>query len=254
MLQKPASRRKFALYRAGGIADHIASPCMKASRLSYSLLVPMIALVVWAVLVPTPALANYLFLLHASHGADPVRLHFGHFGVVVPRGRLFLFCLEPVAYRASHLITGLNLPGVLASILISLPSMWPSVWSPVAFPFEAWRAVAYPFYCLPWWWFAGCSLDGFVGQRKMGWIFLSVGSLLCFFCMFLDAGMYFEHSAHERAGFSWMFAGFTLWAILFAIAPLAWWRQRRKLRNALVEDAAPADTNGAASAAPSHHS
>lgn len=226
---------------------------MKTPRLPYSLLVPLIAIVVWAVLVPTPALVNYLFLLHASHGADPVPLHFGsygvgNYGVLVPRNTLFLFCLEPVAYNAGHMITGMNIPGVLADVLISLPTTWPSVWSPAALPLDSWRAVAYPFYCLPWWWLVGRSLDTLAGRKKAGRLFLSIGSLSFCFCVFLDAGMFLGLSPHDRAGMGWMFAGFTLWAVLFAIAPLAWWRQRRATRS---EDALPANTNGAASAAPS---
>ncbi|MGC8549100.1 MAG: hypothetical protein ACP5M4_05310 [Acidobacteriaceae bacterium] len=226
---------------------------MKAQRLSCSVLLPMIAIVVWAVLVPTPALVTCLQLITASHGADPVHVYFGDMSAVVPRSRLFIFCLEPIACHAGGMISGTNIPGMLASVLISLPLTWPALWSPPAFSFESRRAIAYPFYCFPWWWFAGRSLDCLAGRRKVGWVFLSVGSLLCLLCIFLDAGLFFGLTPRERTGNNWIYFGFTLWAILFGITPLAWWRQRQRLRNAPVEaeKPLPANTNGAAEAAPS---
>lgn len=205
---------------------------MKVPRLSYSLLLPMIALVMWAVLVPTPALMNYLLLLHTSHGVDPVHLHFGHFGLVGPRGRLFLFSLDHSAYQQSALIRGTNTPGLIADLLISLTFSWPNNWYPAAFTSAvAWGGVAYPFYCLPWWWFVGRGFDGIAGRRRMGRTSLLIGGVLSFACAFLGTGLFFSNPADTRMAGFWIDLGFVFWAILFAVTPLAWWRGHRKLRD-----------------------
>lgn len=226
---------------------------MKAQRLSYSVLLPLITLVVWAVLVPTPALMNCLSLLRESHGGDPVHLYFGNFGVVVPRDRLFLFSLDHSAYQQNKLIRGINTPGLIADSLISLSSSWPENWYPAAFTSAvSWGGVAYPFYCLPWWWFVGRGFDGVTARRRIGWLSLLIGCLLSFACAFLGTGFLISESASRRVPGLWIDLGFIFWAVLFAITPMACWRQRRRLRKAVVADPPAANTNGAAEAAPSN--
>lgn len=222
---------------------------MKSSRLSYSLLLPLLVLVVWAVLVPTPAFINYLHLLRVSNGADPVHLHFGAFGAVVPHSRLFLFCLNVIGFSREHWIMAMNIPGIFIEILISLPTTWPMTWHPAGM-YESWRAVAYPFYCLPWWWFVGRSADALAGRKKIGWISLLVGGLLCLCCAVAGVAAYLTDLPSDRIADLWLELGFVFWACIFAIVPLAWWMQRRRLRNAPIKNSTIADDNGAAEAAP----
>jgi len=66
---------------------------MSIPRISFSLLLPIVELALWAVLVPTGAGLTYYRLYRAARGSQGVRIHSGQFELTVPRGGWVGFAL-----------------------------------------------------------------------------------------------------------------------------------------------------------------
>ena len=179
-------------------------------------------------LVPVPVAITAFRFSYAAHGADRVLLREGKVKTIVPRDRWVLYPLEIIGFTESKPMVALNIPAIAIDGLISLPTSWPMDWHPQALSFQAWRVVSYPFYCLPAWWFVGLSLDGFVSRRRLNWSSIVIGAILSALCSTAVIGMWFGISEKERGGEIWPILGFALWALLFAVLPLAGWRQRRR--------------------------
>lgn len=194
-------------------------------RLRFATLLPLFALVLWVVLVPTPTAFAYFRLLQLSHGAAAVRLAVGNFTVILPRHRFLIFSVEGVGLREWPVIESVYIPGMLGEILTSLPISWPESWIPAGLTFHAWRALSWPFFSLPAWWFAGRGLDALLGWRRLRWGTLLTGTLLSAAFLLLLVGMCFCLSASDRAGTAFIDCGFGLWTLLFAAFPAAWLRR-----------------------------
>jgi hypothetical protein len=69
---------------------------MSIPRISFSLLLPIVELALWAVLVPTGAGLTYYRLYRAARGSQGVRIHSGQFELTVPRGGWVGFALASV--------------------------------------------------------------------------------------------------------------------------------------------------------------
>lgn len=69
---------------------------------------------------------------------------------------------------ASQTIWLVNVPGVVAEFVTSIPS-WPDTWFPSGFPnLFAWRAAFLPFTAMPFWYAVGAGVDWFVRRREGG--------------------------------------------------------------------------------------
>jgi hypothetical protein len=204
---------------------------MKVARASFSVLLPLFELALWAAFVAVPATLVFLNLKQLAHGSPTAHLGSGSFIAEIPREHFLWFALAS-ANEKSHTITAVNLPGMVPEILLSLATSWPAEWHPAGWMGDTWRVVAFPFFCVPAWWFVGLGLDSLFGWRRLqGGTFL-LGSI--FFLLFLTLffGLFFGISASERAESSmdWVYWGIGLWSLLFSIFPCAWLLQSRRSR------------------------
>jgi hypothetical protein len=197
---------------------------VRISRVSFSLLLPILELTLWLVLVPTQAAFNYLHLRQTAHGAASLRLEFGELTLDLQRRKFLPFAFESAAMRESEIISSINIPGVFIDALVSRLFGGAIHRNPFEWTWEAWRAISYPFFCLPAWWFAGLGLDALLGWRRPRWWTLLIGTLLCAGSLILLLGLRFVLSAQERAGDNWIFLGFIFWTLAFASFPAAWLR------------------------------
>lgn len=208
---------------------------MRAPRLPFSLLLPALDLVLWVFLALIPSTLFYIGFLadaeqdhHAITIAQEQQLH------VTPQ-EVAAQQLEVAMDWRGRLLTAVNLPGMLVEVLSSLRTTWPESWHPAALELFSWRALVYPLYALPAWWFAGLSLDALFGRRKMHWLPMALALGLFAFCTLMAGVAPFIGELRTSEDFS-LASGMGLWAVLFGIAPLAWWRQRS--RRAAPVDAA----------------
>jgi len=127
------------------------------------------------------------------------------------------------------LITALNIPGVAVELLIDLPLTFPESWHPAHLDLFEWRALVFPFYCLPFWWFAGLGIDGLLRKRILRWFALMPGTLLAAFFLTGALAGIFGTTAADRGDSKYdaMMCGVLLWTLLFAGFPASWIRNRR---------------------------
>jgi hypothetical protein len=206
---------------------------MRAPRLPFSLLLPALDLVLWVFLALIPVTLFYYGYLadaeqdhHAMATAQEQQLH------VTPQ-EVASQQLEVAMDWRGRLLTAVNLPGMFPESLTSLRATWPETWHPDALELFTWRSLVYPLYALPAWWFAGLSLDALLGRRRLHWIPMVLALLLFGFCALMAVISPFVGDLRTSEDYS-LAAGMALWAVLFGIAPLAWWRQRSR-------DLAPVD-------------
>ena len=212
----------------------VYSSRVRKGRISFSLLLPMLELVLWAVLVPSQASFVYVRLIRMSRGSQYLTLKTGQFTVQIRRQNLLSWVVTETGMREWEPITAVNMPGTLGEMLISLPTTWPNSWHPRAVPLFAFRSWVFPFLALPAWWFAGCGFDALFGWRRPRWWTLLIGTLLC--CAFLTMVLtfLFAMTPEDRRGTGWIVLGFGLWTLLFAAFPTAWLRRLLKSEPSLA--------------------
>jgi hypothetical protein len=147
------------------------------------------------------------------------------FRIYCPSRPPVFFVLDLLAFRFSHFFTALNLPGMFAELLVSLPTSWPAMWHPAAILGDSWRSLSMPFYCLPAWWLVGRGLDSLFARRRMHWALGLTGSLLCVLFLVVFCGLRFGISGPDQPE-SWIFWGLGFWTIGFAVLPVAWITRR----------------------------
>jgi hypothetical protein len=212
---------------------------VKTSRLSFALLLPALELAVWLLLVPTQTALIY-GRLQSGMPATAIRQTASYrmdaavpgLVLIIPSGqppppkfRMFAMALEFGTISNTHIVTSLNLPGTLVEALVSLPVSWPASWHPKGIMLDSWRAIIMPFFCLPFWWFAGRGVDAALGYRRLHWATMLTGSLLCASFLATIVGLRFGLSVDERAEIvDWVFSGLGLWTLAFATFPFVWIR------------------------------
>jgi hypothetical protein len=206
---------------------------MKISNTAFAFLLPLLELLIWIFLVPVPSTLTYLsFRAGPPLSEKQIVTELGTF--TISRQEVRQMVLEGPARRASHCLTALNMPALAIEILVSLPTVWPSSWHPANLSLDAWRSITFPFLCLPVWWFVGTGFDTWRRKERVGIATTVVTTLLSIGFAILAVGLTVEQIAMERDGTTlesdrlwWPVMGMALWAVLFAIFPLAWWRERR---------------------------
>jgi hypothetical protein len=184
------------------------------SRIRFTLLLPLLSLTAWICLVAVPATVGDLLLRDPHKLFQPRRLD--HTGEKVPHAALWF--------------NGIDMPANFVELPIDrlLPA-WPDTWYPEGFTVFSWRAITFPFYSLPFWWFAGLGLDTLFGNRHLRWPVLLLGSAL-WSCFVLFAVLYANTSERpfDAPGVHLpIVLGTFLWAILFTAFPAAWLLRRR---------------------------
>ena len=137
---------------------------MKLAQFSFSLLFPLLELVIWVILVLAPTTLIYMGLDKSPH-SEVISTEIGTFTLSPQEVRRI--ALESAAMKMSHVITALNTPGVLVEALIDLPISWPLPWHRPRLPLDVWRSITLPFFCLPAWWFVGRGFDSLRAGLKL---------------------------------------------------------------------------------------
>jgi hypothetical protein len=198
---------------------------VKIKRAPFRLLLPVVALAVWVILVPSYAGLQYYRVRHLRQGSEQAIDTIGAIAIRVPKDRWFQFVMASIPEDRYHAVAALNLPGLIPDVLLSLPTTQPGKWHPSTLTLEAWRSYALPFYCLPFWWFVGHGLDTLLARRRLRQVGLWAGSalfLVCIVCLF----GYVTSRPGDQADLRWLVPGFGLWAVLFAILPFNWLRRK----------------------------
>jgi len=214
---------------------------MRAPRLPFSLLLPALDLILWVFLALIPVTLYYFgFLADARQDHPPAdsisatqQLHLQPEEVASQQ-------LEVAMDWRSRTLMDINPPALGIETLVSIGPRWPEIWRPDAIALATWRALVYPLYALPAWWLAGMALDALFGRRRLHWLVFAVAMVLFLFCgLMAVAGSVV--SLQGDAEDLWRAIGFILWSLLFAVAPVAWWRQRRRdtRRDPLSREAEP---------------
>ena len=190
----------------------------------------------WTMVLIVPTAATIVQFYATARGAKEITVRGGRYTTTIPRERWLAFALESASVQCSRAITGSNIPGTAGEVLISLPTSWPESWHPDGLTLPAWRAVTWPLFCLPAWWFVGRGLDGLLGGRRLHWVSLVTGSILCVFFAVLFIGLRVTLEANDRAD-PWVFCGLGFWAVAFGLPPFAWVKQWRRKRSARMSQA-----------------
>lgn len=199
-------------------------------RVSFSLLLPIVDLALLVVLVFVPITMTALHLYQASKGSAQVQIHSGSFDMTLPRDQIVPLAIRMVTVSRAHLMIAINLPGVLFQALISLPTSHNSSWHPTALLLDTWRALVFPFFCLPFWWLVGRGLDAVIHQERLHWSFLLGGTALFALLLVATFVFYLPMPASDRADLVWLMQGLIGWTIAFAVLPTAWITQSIRYR------------------------
>lgn len=199
---------------------------MKALRFPYSILVPVMALVVWGIVILIPTLLLFDPLHHSSPAAEPIRVPVGSFAVFMAQSHTLWWSFQMIASLRAPLVNGINLPGFVLNSLASLLLFGSARWHPAAMAPETLRVITTLILCLPAWWFVGRGVEAITGSRKVRWQTLVIGAVLCIFFLTLALGFTFGESPQEQAETTVPIWSFFFWAAAFAIPTIAWCVQK----------------------------
>src|SRR3954453_17665537 len=197
---------------------------MGGDRIRFSHILPVVDLALLVLLVFVPITMTALRLYEVAKGSDPIHLHTGQFETILRRDQIVPFAIQIATLPRARTMMAINLPGSLLQWVISLPSRSspPSEWHPQAIALEAWQALVFPFFALPFWWLVGCGLDAIVSKERLDHSILVPCTLLFAICLALVLAFHFGMSASEQQGLIWAIRGAIGWTIAFAILPMAW--------------------------------
>ncbi len=127
----------------------------------------------------------------------------------------------------------LNVPALLVEIAIDLPTAWPDYYRPAwSWPLglDGYRALTWPIWALPLWFFAGRGLDSLFRRYKItGAEAFFIGSFSFLIALFtilavICGGL---QSVDERYQI-WELLPLAMWFGFGVICQIAWWRQRKE--------------------------
>jgi len=191
-----------------------------------SVAVPLLCLAVLGSLTTL----NYYSLRETSVHGGGVHFHSHQYDFIVPRNEFLSHSLFSSANLVTRPIQALNFPGMFGEAITSMAMRtWPDSYRAESLgPFHddlfIWRAIVFPFYCLPFWTFAGLGLDGLFESRRLRWPVLLIGTLLCAFFIVITIGVACAGDPRNDDGTAFMWWGFALWIPLIATFPATWIR------------------------------
>jgi hypothetical protein len=129
---------------------------------------------------------------------------------------------EPESF--ADFLNGIDVPANFVELPVDRFSKdWPDTWHPDGLTVFDWRAITFPIYTLPFWWFAGFGLDTLLKHRHPRWPALLVGTILFSIFFLLTLGMKLSPGVEtDRAVTVPILVGCILWTLLFATFPVAW--------------------------------
>jgi hypothetical protein len=210
----------------------------------FTLLLPLFSLTLWIAIIAIPATLVFLNLrtmYQRNLSVDSIQ---NTYSLRFPRNQFLVRSVTAAAIRSGHTIEALDTPAFSIQLLFDRFSpSWPMEWTPIGLDFFAWRAVIFPIYCLPFWWFVGLGVDGLLKRRLLGWPVYLLGTFLCIGFIVLTIGLTFGVPREDHQGFEIYLCGFALWVILFGVFPAGWirtWLKGRRSLHANQHDHQPA--------------
>jgi hypothetical protein len=205
---------------------------MKKHRL-FSIVLPIVALVVSGSLILFPTLRTYKHLKELARGSAFISLGGGKYQITIPADGLLRFVIFETAFEEQGKITILNAPGHFPNLLVSLLMRGSSNWSPAALTPSLWRVLTFPLFALPAWFFVGRGFDSLFSGGRIYRGEMVTSLLLVAVFLTLSLGLRFGLAVSECEGqgmVNWYITGFALWAALIAIPSVAWFRQRKSAK------------------------
>jgi hypothetical protein len=130
-------------------------------------------------------------------------------------------------------VVALDIPAGLIQLPYAMNTPTKREWSPEGMDDFVWRAVTWPFLCIPFWWIAGRAIDALIAvkhrlvkpriglmETAIGSIWVAAGTLL-FVSFLIMAGIKRDQELTRIA------AAGGLWALLGALSLIARFRQKR---------------------------
>jgi hypothetical protein len=130
-------------------------------------------------------------------------------------------------------VVALNIPGGLIQLPYAMNTPTKREWSPKGMNDLLWRAVTWPFLCIPFWWIAGRAIDGLTVVKhqlvrpRISSLETAIGSIWMALCALLFVGSLVMAGIKKDHALTRIAAGCGLWALLGALSLIARFRQKR---------------------------
>lgn len=127
----------------------------------------------------------------------------------------------------------LNIPAGLIQLPYSMNTPTKREWSPKGMNDLLWRAVTWPFLCIPFWWIAGRAIDALtfvkhqLARPRIGLLETAIGSIWIAVCALLFVGFLVMAGVKKDPELTRIAAASGLWALLGALSVIARFRQKR---------------------------
>lgn len=188
---------------------------VNSSRISFARTLPIVALLLSFLITAIPATRIQL---------------------TAPHGHALRLSIATAASHTSHAVQALNLPAFFADLAAGLLAGSWHGWSPASFDRLTWRAIAFPLYCLPFWWLIGMALDALLAGTQLRRSTLFVGCVL--WAVLFSSVWVLAFTADQRTGILSSCLGFALWFSLSSVFPGLWIKERlafRRLRTLVTQ-------------------
>lgn len=130
-------------------------------------------------------------------------------------------------------VVALNIPAGLIQLPYSMNTPTKRTWSPKGMNDLVWRAVTWPFLCLPFWWIAGRAIDALTAMNyrlvrpRISLMETALGSIWAAFGALIFVGFLIMAGIKKDTGSTHIAAAGGLWALLGALSLIARFRQKR---------------------------
>ena len=191
-------------------------------------MLPILALLLSYVIIAVPATMAYVNLkLAARHGSDVI-VRYHKLQIRVSHEHFLRDSILGSAEVTSQAIQAVNMSGFITEVGVNrCIKTWPKAWAPSGLDLLQWWALSFPIACLPFWWFAGMGIDSLLGNRRLPWLVLLLGTTLCICFAVIELSLLFRSPYSVKPDpvpASWL-CGIGLWSLLLAAFPVAWIRK-----------------------------
>jgi hypothetical protein len=200
---------------------------VKYFRVPFTVLLPLLSLLSWVGCVAVPATFYDMLLTGKARLSQDQRARFGGPAAPIHQAQILAFAAGIENTRAAYWLNGINLPAIFVELPIDrcLPD-WPDTWYPPYFTLFSWRALTFPLYSIPFWWFAGLGMDAVFGRRNSRWPVLTIGTVVFTLFLVLCIGLTVTRGVEDDPAVTRpILAGCILWPLLFSAFPIAWIRK-----------------------------
>ena len=206
--------------------------------LPFSLLLPLLSLLLWVGLVAVPVTATYLDI----RGSASYSPSFRSYAEDLDQGLRAIphrYAAQNAVAKHTGLMEGLNGEGFWVKILIDRCSpAWPMSWLPEGVELTSWRAITYPIWCLPFWALAGLGLDRLLSRRRVRWPMITLGTVFSVISLATGIGLFFGGDVDAPDDVYHFVWGLIMWGILFLSFPVVGFLYRRRNRRVRAESSA----------------